>query len=81
MGQPRPLFPSIFSLFNQTFQFTTINVKNFHPVYGGRIRTHNLLIMSLLPLPLDQDSHPSDPLSKASLASLAEMRQSIHPPT
>ena len=30
-----------------------INVKNVHPVYGARIRTHDLWNMSLVPLPLD----------------------------
>ena len=37
---------SIFSI--KHVQFYN-NVKNVHPVPGGRIRTHNLLIMSLLP--------------------------------
>ena len=32
--------------------------KNVHPVYGTGIRTHDLKIMSLLPLPLDQGSRP-----------------------
>ena len=31
-------------------------MKNIHPVSGAGIRTHNLLIMSLLPWPLDQGS-------------------------
>ena len=33
-----------------------INVKIVHLVFGTGIRTHNLLIMSLLSLPLDQGS-------------------------
>ena len=41
---------SFFNLFNQNFtMLQQINVKNVHPVSGARIRTHNLLIMSLLP--------------------------------
>ena len=32
--------------------------KNVHPVYSTGIRTHNLLITSLLPQPLDQGSRP-----------------------
>ena len=32
--------------------------KNVHPVYGAGIQTHDLLNMSHIPLPLDQDSHP-----------------------
>ena len=34
-----------------------INVKNVHRVSGARIQTHNLMITSLLPYPLDQDFH------------------------
>ena len=49
MGQPRPL-SFIFGLFKQILlQFLQqINVKNVHPVSGAGIRTHNLLITSLL---------------------------------
>ena len=55
---PAP-FRLIFCLFNQTIQFLQQNiVKNVNPVSGTRIWTHNLLIMSLLPLPLDQGSAP-----------------------
>ena len=46
---PRPpfrLFSVIFKLKMQILQ--QINVKNVPPVIGARIRTHNLLIMSLL---------------------------------
>ena len=32
-------------------------MKNFHPVTGAGIETHNLLGTSLLPLPLDQGSY------------------------
>ena len=52
MGQPQPLLSFIFGLFKQTslLQFLQqIYVKNVHPVYGARIRTHNLGNMSLLP--------------------------------
>ena len=44
MGQPRPLLSFIFGLFKQTsLQFLPqIKVKNVHPVYGPRIRTHDL---------------------------------------
>ena len=51
MGQSRPLFLFIFGLFKQTLlQFLQqINVKNVHPVSSAGIRTHNLLITSLLP--------------------------------
>ena len=47
----RPLFLFIFGLFKQTLlQFLQqINVKNVHSVSGAGIRTHNLLITSLLP--------------------------------
>ena len=43
-------FSFIFGLFKQTLlQFLQqINVKNVHPVSGAGIRTHNLLITSLL---------------------------------
>ena len=49
MGHSQP-FSFIFGLFKQTFQFLQQNnVKNVHPVYGARIRTHNLWHMSFLP--------------------------------
>ena len=50
-ANPGLLFVLIFGLFKQTLlQFLQqINVKNVHPVSGARIRTHNLLITSLLP--------------------------------
>ena len=51
----RPLFRLFSVFFNQTSQFLQqINVKNVHPVYVTGIWTHNLLIMSLFPYPLDQ---------------------------
>ena len=61
MGQPRPLF-FIFGLFNQTIKILQqINVKkcpNVHPVFGTKIRTHDLSNMSRHPhQPLDQGSH------------------------
>ena len=56
MVQPWPLF-RLFSVFsNKHYHFRQINVKNVHPVSGARIRTHNLLVTSLLPQPLDQGS-------------------------
>ena len=59
MGLPRPLFV-YFCLFEQTLHFfQQINVKNVHPVFGAGIWTHNHLIMSLLPEPLDQCSRPT----------------------
>ena len=50
MGQPRPLF-NLFSVFsNELYKFLQqIYVKNVNPVYGARIRTHDLLNVSLLP--------------------------------
>ena len=53
MVQPRPLFHlfSVFSIKTQILQ--QISVKMSIPVYGAGIRTHDLLIMSLLPR-LDQ---------------------------
>ena len=42
MGQPWPLLLLIFGIFKQTLQFLQqIYVKNIHPVYGARIRTHD----------------------------------------
>jgi len=32
------------------------SIAYIHPVYGAGVRTHNLLIMSPLPLPLDHGS-------------------------
>ena len=49
MCQPG-LFLFIFGLFKQTLQILEqIDVKNVHPVYGARIRTNNLLNVSLFP--------------------------------
>ena len=53
IGSPRPLL-RLFSVFS----LQQINVKKVHRVSGATIRTHNLLITSLLPYPLDQDSSP-----------------------
>ena len=48
MGHPWPLF-HFFGLFKQTVQILQqINVKSVHLVSGAGIRTHNLLILSLL---------------------------------
>ena len=61
MGQLRPLF-RLFSVFlNKQYNIFTTNQcekTHVHPEYGGRIRTHDLQNMSLLPLPLDQGSRP-----------------------
>ena len=49
-----------FRSFKQTIQILQqINVKNVHPVSSTRIRTHNIVIMSLLLQPLEQGSHLS----------------------
>ena len=44
MGQPRPLFSFLFSVFsNKQYKFLQqMYVKNVHPVYGAGIRTHDL---------------------------------------
>ena len=53
------LFFVYFSLFKQTLQFLRqIYVKKFHPVFCAGIRTHNLLNVSLLTLPLGQGTRP-----------------------
>ena len=46
-------------VFTNTNFTTNRYVKNIHPVYGARIRTHDLWNMSLLPGPLDQGSRPN----------------------
>ena len=47
----------LFSIYFQSFQSKQqINVKNSHPIYSAGIRTHNPVITSLLPWPLDQGS-------------------------
>ena len=50
MSQPRPLF-RLFSVFsNKQYNFLQqLNVKNVQPVYGARIRTHDLLNTSRHP--------------------------------
>ena len=51
----------IFVFSNKHYNFLQqINVKIVLPVYGARIRTHNLQNMSLLPWPLDQGSCTRD---------------------
>ena len=59
MRQPRPLF-KLFSSFQTLISNFETNkyVKNVHPVYCAGIRTHDLWHMTLLPLALDQGSHP-----------------------
>ena len=60
MGHPRPLFRLFSVFFKQTLiQFyNKLMWKNVRPVYSTGIRTHDLQIVSLLPLPLDQGSRP-----------------------
>ena len=49
------LFSVYFRLFKQTLKFLQqINVKNVHEVSSTGIQTHNLMITSLPPYPLDQ---------------------------
>ncbi len=38
------------------FVYVIASIASIHPVYGAGVRTHNLLIMSPLPLPLDHGS-------------------------
>ena len=58
-GNPS-LFFVYFRPFKQSLQFLQqINVKNAHPVSGAVIWAHNLLIISLLPWPLDQGYRPA----------------------
>ena len=54
------LFSFIFGLFqtNVIIFLHQINVKNVQRVYSAGIWTLNLQIASLIPLPLDQSSHP-----------------------
>ena len=51
LNGPTPAsFSFIFGLFKQTLQsLQQIYVNNVHPVYGARIRTHDLWNMSLFP--------------------------------
>ena len=58
MGQPRHLFNLFLSFQTNNTNLTTNKCENVHPVSGAGIRTHNLLITSLLPEPLDQGSRP-----------------------
>ena len=51
------LFYRLFLVFSSKHHYNFYN-KNFYPVYGGGIWTHNLWKMSLLPLPPDQGSRP-----------------------
>ena len=54
-------FEFAFNPFKQQANFTTKKYENeiVHLVYGARIWTHNLLIVSLLPKPLDQGYGPT----------------------
>ena len=55
MGQPRPLSHLFCGLVPKNIKMLlTNNVMNVHPVYAPEIRTHDLQIASLVPLPLDQ---------------------------
>ena len=58
LNGPTPAsFPFIFCFFKQTLRFFTTNKSEkcqVHPVYGAEIRTHDVMYMSCLPLPLDQ---------------------------
>ena len=58
MGPRGLFFVIIFGLFNQIIHqiLHQINVINLHLVHSAGIQTHDLLIMSLLPQPLDQGS-------------------------
>jgi hypothetical protein len=38
------------------FLYVIASIAYIHPVYGARVRTHDLLIVSRLPQPLDQAS-------------------------
>ena len=57
--------PGLFFVYFGSFQTNITNFynkymwKNFHPVYGAGIWTHDHRNMSLLPLPLDQGYRPS----------------------
>ena len=57
--------PGLFFIYFRLFSSKHYNFynkymwNNVHPVYGARIRTHDLQYMSLLPQPLDQRSRSS----------------------
>ena len=54
-------FSFIYGLFKQKIQLLQKPMqKNFHPVYGARIWTHNLPNMSCHTKPLDQGSRPNE---------------------
>ena len=54
-GPSSSSFSFIFGLLKQSA--TTYCEKNVHPISSAGIRTHDLLNISLLPLPLDQGPH------------------------
>ena len=59
MGHLWPLFCLFLAFSNKQYNFYHKSMwKNVHPVYGARIRTHNLWNMSLLPQSLDQGCRP-----------------------
>ncbi len=58
-----------------TFIFVIIvyviaSIAYIHPIYSAGVRTHNLLIMSPLPLPLDHGSRRTDIVCKIVLDSI-----------
>ena len=59
MGHFRPLWTYFWPFFKQTLQLLQQNV---HPVSGAGNRTHDLLITSLLPWPLDRAPALNEPL-------------------
>ena len=59
MVHPRPLFHLLLVSFKQRHNFYTEQMwKMIHLVWGDGIQTHDLLIISLLPEPLDQGTSP-----------------------
>ena len=61
MGQPWHLFRLFLAFSNKQYIFYNKSMwKHVHPVYGTRIQTHNPLITSRHPYPLDQGSCPGE---------------------
>ena len=58
MGHPGPLLSLFYVFSNKHYNFYINICEKVHPVSGAGIRTHDLLDVSLLPLPLDQVSLP-----------------------
>ncbi len=46
----------LFYYIDVIFVYVINSIAYIHPVYGAGVQTHNLLIMSPLPLPLDHGS-------------------------